>query len=186
MSLAYQGTHILQAIGAFIPGATPVRVFAQVSGANGLVETPKHHYAPDHCLASINYDNGVSAILRGGEIAPRVIDGPINKHKRITVYGSQGHVHWNMHGWETVVGNTRASGEHSYAEEDLLGQAATTEAMIDWLDDDRAIHPLNIDTALREFNIVLGFYQSGLAHAIVRLSEDPPPDLLARLRERLG
>ena len=27
-------------------------------------ESPKHHYAPDQCLAAISYDNGVSGLLR--------------------------------------------------------------------------------------------------------------------------
>ncbi|MFP4551943.1 MAG: hypothetical protein ACLFNT_14145 [Spirochaetales bacterium] len=40
MNLAYQGTHSLQAVGAFLPGAVPVSVFGQVGGAEGLAETP--------------------------------------------------------------------------------------------------------------------------------------------------
>ena len=39
MNLAYQGTHSLQAIGAFNPGGVPATVFGQVSGAKGLRET---------------------------------------------------------------------------------------------------------------------------------------------------
>ena len=87
MNPAYQGTHALQAISAFNPGAAPVAVFGQVSGADGLAETPRHHYAPDECTGIIDYDKGVSALLRCGAVAPRVIPGgSTNVHKRIAVY----------------------------------------------------------------------------------------------------
>ncbi len=186
MNPAYQGTHALQAIGAFNPGATPVAVFGQVSGADGLAETPRHHYAPDECTGVINYDNGVSALLRCGAVAPRVIPGgSINVHKRIAVYGDRGFVHWTMHGWESRIDNVHERGEHVYAEEDILGQAAMTEAMVDWLEDDAAVHPLNIDSALSDFSVILGIYESALNRAVVSLPFAPSPDLVGRLRRAL-
>ena len=63
MNLAYQGTHSLQAIGAFNPAA-PRTVFGQVAGATGLQPNIKEHFAPDQSLAAIEYDNGVQATLR--------------------------------------------------------------------------------------------------------------------------
>jgi predicted dehydrogenase len=183
MNLAYQGTHALQSIGAFSLGAKPVNVFGQISGAKGLVETPKHHYAPDQCVASINYDNGLSALLRCGENAPRVIDNPaVNVHKRIAVYGTKGFTQWTMHGWETNIDHVHTSGAHIYGEEDILGQAAMTEAMIDWITDDQAVHPLNINLALSDFSVILGIYQSALTHSVVNLPIDPQPDLLEKVR----
>lgn len=187
MNLAYQGTHTLQAIGAFNPGATPTSVFGQVSGANGLAETPKHHYAPDQCVGTINYDNGVSAILRCGDNAPRVLaDGPISKHKRIAVYGTRGYIHWTMHGWESSSDGKRDGGVHEYNAQDILGQAAMTEAMIDWMNDDSAVHPLNIDLALTDFSIILGIYMSALNHTVINLPLNPQTELIAELRRRLG
>ena len=185
MNLAYQGTHALQAIGAFNPGAKPVEVFGQVSGAEGLKVTPKHHYAPDQCAASIVYDSGLSALLRCGGHAPRVIDGSVNVHKRIAVYGDRGFVHWTMHGWESRIDNVYESGEHVYAEEDILGQAAMTEAMINWIEDDHAVHPLNIGSALSDFGVVLGIYQSALNRAAVTLPFVPPSGLVGKLRSVL-
>ena len=187
MNPAYQGTHALQAIGAFNPDAAPVDVFGQVSGAEGLAETPRHHYAPDECTGVINYDNGVSALLRCGAVAPRVITGgAINVHKRIAVYGERGFVHWTMHGWESRIDNKHERGEHVYAEEDILGQTAMTEAMIDWLADDTAVHPLNIDSALSDFGVMLGIYESALSRAVVALPFTPSPDLVGRLRRALA
>lgn len=186
MNLAYQGTHTLQAIGAFNVGANPVNVFGQVSGAEGLAETPRQHFAPDQCVASINYDNGVSAMLRCGDNAPRVIDGTINRHKRVAVYGTKGFIHWTMHGWETNINNVYESGEHDYGAEDILGQAAMTEAMIDWLADDQAVHPLNLEAALSDFGIILGIYQSALNNAVIDLPIEPEPNLVAKLRTQLA
>ena len=186
MNMAYQGTHSLQAIGAFNPGATAVSVFGQVSGAQGLQESPKHHYAPDQCLASIAYDNGVSGVLRCGLNAPHVIEGPVHLHKRAAVYGSRGHVIWTMWSWETSSGGQLAMGRHDYYAEDILGQAAMTEAMFDWLADSRAAHPLNIQAALSDFGIVLGIYMSALQHAPVALPVAPADELVEQLRARLG
>lgn len=187
MNPAYQGTHALQAIGAFNPGAAPLDVFGQVSGAEGLAETPRHHYAPDECTGVINYDNGVSALLRCGAVAPRVIiGGTTNVHKRIAVYGERGFVHWTMHGWESRIDGKYECGEHAYAEEDILGQAAMTEAMIDWLADDTAVHPLNIDLALTDFSVILGIYESALSRAVVTLPFTPSPDLVGKLRRALS
>ncbi len=186
MNLAYQGTHALQAIGAFNPGAVPINVSGQVSGTEGLAETPKHHYAPDQCTGVINYSNGLSALLRCGGQAPRVVDGPVNVHKRIAVYGDKGFVHWTMHGWESRIDYVYERGEHVYAEEDILGQAAMTEAMIDWIEDNTAVHALNIGSALSDFSIILGIYQSALDHAVVTLPFVPPTDLVGRLRSVLG
>ena len=54
MNLAYQGTHSLQAIDAFNPSGISTSVFGQVSGAGGLRDTPRKHFAPDQCLEGIN------------------------------------------------------------------------------------------------------------------------------------
>jgi predicted dehydrogenase len=187
MNLAYQGTHSLQAIAAFNPGASvATSVFGQVSGAEGLCQNAKRHYAPDQCLAAISYDNGVSAMLRCGPSAPRVGDGPINTHKRVAVYGTRGYVHWTMWSWETSCDGKIETGTHQYPDEDILGQAAMTEAMFDWLLDDRRVHPLHLDAALEDFGVILGLYTSALYHRPVALPLEPEPDLIDALRRRLG
>ncbi len=186
MNLAYQGTHTLQAISAFNPEATPKTVFGQVAGATGLQETPRHHYAPDQCLASIIYDNGVNAMLRCGDNAPRVQpDAPIPRHKRVAVYGTKGFVHWTMWGWETSIEGKIERGAHDYAEEDILGQAGMTEAMFDWLEDEHKVHPLNLGLTLSDFSIILGIYRSALRREMVSLPFEPEERLIEQLREAL-
>ena len=183
MNLAYQGTHALQAIGAFNPGALPKTVFGQVAGGAGLQENVKEHYAPDQSLAAIEYDNGVGAMLRCGENAPRVNPGePINKHKRIAVYGTRGCIGWTMWGWKTLIHGNYECGDHLYPDQDILGQAALTEAMIDWLEDETALHPLNLDKALTDFSVILALYTSALNRQVVELPIEPAPALIAKLR----
>lgn len=185
MNLAYQGTHSLQAIGAFNPAA-PTTVFGQVAGANGIQPNIREHYAPDQSLAAVEYDNGVQATLRCGENAPRVPRGDaIYQHKRIAVYGMSGYVHWTMWGWETYINGVYERGEHEYPEQDVLGQAALCDAMFDWLEDDKAAHPLNLDGALVDFNVILALYASALNHKVIELPYEPEADLVQKLRNAL-
>jgi len=187
MNMAYQGTHTLQAIAAFTPGATPVNIMGQVAGAQGLQATPKQHFAPDQTLSALTFDNGVSAFLRCGPQAPYVLPGDerVHVHKRVAVYGERGAVHWSMWGWETNIDGQVARGQHDYFAEDLLGQAAMTEAMFDWLEEEKAVHPLNLTAALQDFNIVLKTYMSALNHRGYTLADAPQADLIAALRQRL-
>lgn len=187
-NLAYQGTHSLQAIGAFNPLGRATSVFGQVSGPAGLQDNPAQHFAPDQCVAAINFDNGVRGLLQCGENAPSTGDRAINLHKRVAVYGTRGFVHWTMWSWETNLNGKQDSGVHSYWDEDLLGQAGATEAMFDWMESDRpeAVHPLNLDSALRDMNIILGIYMSALNYAPIKVPVEPALHLISDLRVRLG
>lgn len=188
MNLAYQGTHTLQAIGAFNPGAKPVSIIGQVVGMNGLEDTPRKHFAPEQCMGSLVFDNGVSAMLRCGANAPYVLPGDdrTNVHKRVAVYGTRGFVHWTMWSWEVGIDGKVESGTHDYPDEDILGQAAMTEAMFDWMEDDSNIHPLNLNAAVQDFNIVLKIYMSAINHQLESLESEPQPDLIAAMRSVLG
>lgn len=186
MNLAYQGTHSLQAIAAFNPSGVPKTVFAQVAGAEGLRDTPKKHFAPDHCLAAIHFDNEVRAQLTCGPHAPQSGQEGIHTHKRVAVYGTRGYVHWTMWGWEVSIDGKAESGSHEYADEDILGQAAMTEAMFDWIEEERAVHPLNLAASLQDFNTVLGMYMSALRHQVIELPVKPAPGLIDALRQRLA
>ena len=186
MNMAYQGTHTLQAIGAFNPAGKAVSTFAQIGGADGLAETPRRHFAPDRTLATIVYDNDVQALLRCGVNAPHVDAArPVHQHKRIAVYGTRGSLEWTMWSWRMDIGGQVVGGEHDYGAEDVLGQAALTEAMFDWLDDDRKRHPLNLARSMDDFALMLAIYTSGLTRATVTLPHTPPPELIARMREEL-
>ena len=78
-----------------------------------------------------------------------------------------------------------ARGAHEYGEQDLLGQAGLTEAMLDWLDDDEKVHPTHLEQSLAEFNAILGIYHSALTHEPVELPFDPPDGLIESLKKLL-
>lgn len=190
LNFVAQGTHMLQSISAFNPGARPDSVFAQVSGARGLEPSPRFHLAPDETLADIAYSNLSRAILRCGPGAPRVAEArPVESahlHKRISVYGSAGSAHWTMWSWRFHGADGRLeSGAHDYFEQDVLAQAALTEAMFDWMENDRAVHPLNLAAALVEFNVILGAYRSALKRQVVSLPLEPEDGLMPALAAAL-
>ena len=186
MNLAYQGTHSLQAIGAFLPGRRPVQVFGQVSGTSGLVDTPRKHFAPDSAQAVISFDDQVQAHLQSGETAPKVGREGIHTHKRVAVHGTRGYIHWTMWSWEIGIDGRIEAGQHEYPAEDILGQARMSEAMFDWLEEDNSIHPLHLESDFIDFNTVLGIYVSALERRPVCLPVDPPDRLIDRLRHELS
>jgi hypothetical protein len=172
---------------AFIPGSQAVSVKASASGIEGLVENPRHHYAPDQVQADIVYDNGVTATLTCGPDAPAV-DGAhkINHHKRIAVKGTEGELLWSMWGWQLTGREGESSGRHDYFEEDILGQAAMVESMINWMEDDADVMPLCLGKALADFEIVMGMYQSVIHNKTIEFPLQPEPDILGKIRKRLG
>ncbi len=187
MNMAYQGTHTLQAIGAFNPLGKPCAVFGQIGGVGGLLANERQHYAPDECLATIAYDNEVQALLRCGSNAPEVVPGgSVNVHKRVAVYGLRGSLEWTMWSWRLTIDGRTDSGEHRYEEEDLLGQAAMTEAMFDWLEDDASVHPLQLERACQDFDTMLAVYASGLSRQSVMLPATAQAELIQRMRAALG
>lgn len=187
MNMAYQGTHVLQAIQAFQPNPAQSVKTSLMEGAAGLRLSPKMHLAPDQLAAEIAYADGSAAFLECGTNAPHddEDDDRINVHKMILVEGSEGHVRWSMTGWRTVTGDCQKTGRHVYGEEDILGQAAMCEAMFDWIEDDARVHPLNLSAALYDFRLLLAVYASGLSGKPEGLEDPPPLGLLQALRTRL-
>ena len=177
-----QGPHVLQLVSSYIDNSRPIKVFGQVSGDEHLDSAQP---SPAHATASITYENGVRALVTfGTEGAPSVSDNDtVYRHKRVAVFGTRGFVHWNMDGWErsTPEGGYE-SGNHSYGEQDVLGQAGLTEAIFDWLDDEAKVHPTHLAQSLAEFNMLLGIYASALTHAPIQLPFNPPDGLIDSLK----
>ena len=128
-----------------------------------------------------------TATLTCGPNAPAV-DGAnaINHHKRIAVKGTKGDVLWSMWDWRINTPGGEHSGRHDYFEQDILGQAAMVEAMIDWMEDDTKVTPLCLDKALADFEIVMGMYQSIIHDRTIEFPLQPEPDILGKVRERLA
>jgi len=161
MNMSGQGTHMLQAICSFMKNSRPISVFAQAGGIKGLEKTPLMHMAPDNLQAVISFENGASALLRTGDISPFVKPAePFYMHKRIEVFGEAGRAEWNMFFSDICCKGKCRKKEHDYRTEDLPAQARMINAMFDWMENDDKIHPLNINRALAEFEILLAAYIS--------------------------
>ncbi|MFW6164029.1 MAG: hypothetical protein ACODAJ_14780, partial [Planctomycetota bacterium] len=104
-------------------------------------------------------------------------------HKRVAVYGTRGFVHWTMSSWElSTPERGYQRGEKSYADEDLLGQAAMTDAVLAWLDGGEP-HANRLEVSLAEWNTVLGIYHSALAREVVALPFAPEGSYLAEFKK---
>jgi predicted dehydrogenase len=184
--LAEQGTHVTDLLFAFQADRTPRSIFGSVAGAGRMDDT---HAAPEMAQAALVLAGGARATLQCGTNAPEAILAPtsIYMHKRIAVHGTRGFVEWQMEAWERSTpegGHER--GSYRYAEEDLLGQAALTDAACEWLADDTQVHPNNLTTSLAEVNVLLALYESALRRAPVALPFTTGEDLLPKLRAVLG
>jgi len=182
LNLAGQGTHLLAMLFSFNGFSPPRSVFGQVSGGDEMTGEGKHE-APEIALAAIDFENGVRSMLHAGKGAPLLEEQPRHMNKRIRVLGSRGYVHWTMLGWQLLSEKEGFSeGAHEYGEQDLLGQAALTEAMVDWLEDDHFIHPTRFDQALTECEVNLGIYASALRRAPVHFPLQESSDLLPSMK----
>jgi hypothetical protein len=94
---------------------------------------------------------------------------------------------WRMNGWmRSCPDGPLEQGKHTYAEEDLQGQAGLTNALFDWLGDDAKVHPNNLTTSLDEWLVILAGYASTMEARPVEFPFDPPDDLLDRFKRFIG
>jgi predicted dehydrogenase len=184
LPMSGQGVHVLDLMFAFNNYAPPQTVFGASSGYTDLGSS---HPAPNTAESLITFTNGVRAALQSGEGAPMFEEGPSWGHKRIAVYGTKGFLHWRMNGWEkTLADGTVEQGQKAYRDEDVPGQANLTNAMFDWLEDDRKVSPTNLSTSLDEWLVILAGYLSTVEARPVDLPFDPPNDLLDQFKRFVG
>ena len=180
-----QGVHVLELAHSYNGWSAPTKVFAQVSGGKNI---PTGQPSPDTAEAAIYFENGVRAQMLCGYFAPKSNESDSTyAHKRISVYGMHGFVQWTMAGWErSTPEDGYESGIHSYGEQDVLGQAALTDAAFEWFEDEGRPHPTRLEFSLTQFNIILGAYVSALNYIPVSLPFEPPDGLMGALKARLG
>ena len=184
LPMSGQGVHVLDLMFAFNGYAQPKTVFGASSGYDDINGT---HPSPRTAETMITFTNGVRAMLQSGEGAPMFIDGPSHMHKRIAIYGTHGLRHWWMSGYErSLPDGTVEKGEQVYADEDILGQAGLTTAMLHWLQDDAKVSPTNLATSLDEWLVILAGYLSTIEARPVDMPFDPPDDLLDRFKVFAG
>ncbi|MBT3275256.1 MAG: Gfo/Idh/MocA family oxidoreductase [Spirochaetales bacterium] len=198
MSMNQQGTHILDYVTKLMGDPQIVSVYGTAGPPDP--EEPRHP-APRGTVAQVKFDNGVYGTWVTGESAPIVADdGTSFKHCREAVYCEKGWVTYEEFGeWRIVSpdgeergvieftsggGDAEIQMSESITEWDIENDAAQeklTRSLIDWLLDDNAISPSNIEHALIEWNAVLALYHSSLTGEIVQIPFDPPEDLFEKM-----
>ena len=181
-----QGGHVLQLVSSYIDNARPMRILGQISGSENL--TGATHPSPMHAVGHVLYENGLHVSLAfGTEMAQKASDDPgIYGHKRVLVVGTKGFVHWRFSSWErATLEDGYKGGPLNYGEQDVIAQGNFTEAVFDWLDNEKNVHPTHLKQSLAEFNLLLGIYYSGITNEIIDLPFEPPDGLMDILREHL-
>ena len=180
-----QGPHVLQLVSSYIDNSRPVRVLGQISGNQNL---DSDEPSPLDAAAHVIYENGLHVSVAFGEGVGTKASNANGRfqHKRVFVIGTEGFVHWRFSSWER---STRTGGYEggplNYGEQDVLAQGNLTDAVFEWLDDEKKIHPTHLKQSLAEFNLILGVYQSGITNKIIDLPFDPPDGLIDSLKQNL-
>jgi hypothetical protein len=76
--------------------------------------------------------------------------------------------------------------EHSYADEDIQGEANLIGSMFDWIEDPAKPSFTCLTTALNEWQVILAGYLSTVEARPVDLPFDPPVDLLDQFKRFVG
>jgi predicted dehydrogenase len=188
MNISGQGTHMLDYAMSLNGDAHVLRVFGAVSGAEGMGEI---HPAPDTSVGQVLFANGVYGAWNNGPTAPRAGDeSTVWQHCRVAAYAERGHVLWEEFGkWEVVSPDGTEEGRIADMQDWMAGnhaaQAALTEAMFDWIEDDDRPAGTNLKLGLHQWQAVLALYASALWRKPVELPFDPPDDLFPQLAQAL-
>lgn len=189
MTISGQGTHMLDYAMSLNEDSPVVRVFGAASGAEKMVG---YHPGPDTTVGQVVFANGVYGMWNNGYTAPTAGDGDtVWQHCRVAAYAERGHVLWEeFRNWEIALpeGVERAyqgDSDHWMAG-NHAAQAALTEAMFDWIEDDDRPAGTNLKLGLHQWQVVLALYASALWRKPVELPFDPPDDLFPQLAQALG
>jgi predicted dehydrogenase len=188
-----QGVHVLD-WSSSLNGDSPVaRVFG---GAGGTAEIASKHPSPTDSTAQLTFANGVNAIWTLGSCRPEVkrlfeMKGLVKfGHCRVAAYAERGRILFEEFGkWEIVSPEGTEGGVRATLPElkdyNDRSQANFTNAMIDWLEDDKKIAPTNIGRALEHWNAILGLYASVVYGRPIEIPFVPADNLFDKLKERL-
>jgi predicted dehydrogenase len=189
MNISGQGTHMLDYAMSLNEDARVVRVFGAVSGTEGM---HGGHPAPDTSIGQVLFHNGVYGVWVNGPTAPRAGDESTTyQHCRVAAYAERGHTLWEEFGrWEVVSPDGTEGGRTADMDDWEAGnhaaQAALTDAMFDWIEDDHSPAGTNLALGLHQWEAVLAMYASALWRRPVEIPLEPPEDLFSQLAEALS
>jgi len=153
-------------------------VMAEAAGRGKLLDV---HPSPDYIAGFIHFANGVHGVVECGAGAPDVPEVDYWWRKcRIGAQGSDGFAEvLTGGGWRSVTKQGACSGPGSMNYD--LDMPPYIQDMAAWLDDEKAVHPCNFESAYKGFEITMAFCRSvtkGGQVALPLTSGDDELDLL--------
>jgi predicted dehydrogenase len=141
-------------------------VMAQAAGRGKLTDV---HPSPDYIAGFIHFANSVHGIVECGAGAPDVPEVDYWWRKcRIGAQGSDGFAEvLTGGGWRAVSKQSTCSGGGSMNYD--LDMPPYIQQMAEWMDDPKAVHPCNFESAYKGFEIMMAFCRSVAAGGQVTL-----------------
>jgi predicted dehydrogenase len=163
-------THMVEYARWYAGGADAEWVMGQAAGRGKLAD---NHPSPDHVVGIIHFANGVRGYVETGAGAPDVpeVDAWWRKN-RIGAQGTHGFAEaLTGGGWRAVTKDGVRSGEGSMNYD--LDMPPYVEDMAKWLDDDKAVHPNDGESAHKGFEITMGILRSAAQGGQIKLPLGP-------------
>jgi len=169
--MAHMMTHMIEYASWYNGFSDPVWVVGQAFGKEKFSDL---HASPDYICANVQYANGVRGYIECGEGAPDVPEVDSMWHKcRIGAQGTEGFAEvltgkdGKGGGWRAVTkdGVSSGPGFMDYVHD----MPPYVQDMVEWLDDEKKVHPCNFETALKGFEIMTGAMRSVVQRGRVML-----------------
>jgi predicted dehydrogenase len=163
-------THMVEYVRWYNGDAEAQWVMGQAAGRSKLTD---NHPSPDHLVGIIHFVNGVRGYVETGAGSPDVpeVDAWWRKN-RIGAQGTEGFAEvLTGGGWRAVTKEGVRSGDGSMNYD--LDMPPYVEDIARWLDDDKAVHPNNGESAHKGFEITMGILRSAAQRGQVKLPLGP-------------
>ena len=183
--LTEQGPHVVDQM-FFMNGDAPAAwVLGQCDGVEGYARS---HTAPSSAAASIQFANGVRAVLECGLLAPEPDPGGgFWLQKFIEVTGTKGWAGAYVNGgWRAVLDDGETLSGPGTWEPNWPAQSALFRAGLEWLEDRSRLHPCRGEVAARGLEALLAVCRSSIDRRAVVLPLEREGDPLRELEPLIG
>lgn len=158
-------------------------VMAQAAGRGKFTDI---HSSPDYLGGFIQFANGVRGIVEVGAGAPDVPEVDYWWRKcRIGAQGTDGYAEvLTGGGWRAVTSKGVFSGQGCMNYD--LDMPPYIQEMANWLDDDKAVHACNFNSAYKGMEIMLGLCRSAAEGGQIAIPLNQPADELDMLKQKIS
>jgi predicted dehydrogenase len=180
------GTHLVDAMLWLNGGQGGAWVLGQTHGTRAYDED---HPCPDHLSGLIQFTNGVRGIVECGTLAPQRMDAAnFWEDAGLTVYGTHGYVRLVLGTGLQAVTRASSTGLLLEPPDSTPQEPAHMQALADWLDDPRQVHPCHGAVSYAGFELLMGMALSSLERRKVDIPIESVPEtpILLRLKDALG